>query len=119
MQFVDIEAPSGDLSQEKKRVELELPTVMKIWRNRNSKYVILYLLSCDSALIHVATFRYLSILYNDEAAASESSQDECAGFRGCGLYLSPVLFDAEVRLWFYYSTSKAYMHFGRRFTKLH
>jgi len=46
-------------------------------------------------------FRYLSILYNNEAAVSESSQDEYAASRGCGLYLSPVLFDAEVGASFY------------------
>jgi hypothetical protein len=39
MQYVDAEASSNDSLHEKKRVELELPTVMKLWRNRNSKYV--------------------------------------------------------------------------------
>jgi hypothetical protein len=39
IQYVDVEASPGDMSHEKKRIELELPNVMKLWRNRNSKYI--------------------------------------------------------------------------------
>lgn len=37
VQYVDAEASAGDISHERKRVELDLPSVMKVWRNRNSK----------------------------------------------------------------------------------
>jgi hypothetical protein len=68
-------------------------------------------------------FRYLSILYNTEAAASEASQDEYAASRGCGLYLSPVMFDAEVGAYYYYYYGREWAHslcgLDSRFTKLH
>ena len=94
MQYVNAEASPGGVSHERKRVELDLPIAMKLWRNRSSKYMtVLPLQSRDSPLFFL-TVRYLSILYNDEASASESSQDAYAS----RLYLSPVLFDAEVKI---------------------
>ena len=93
MQYINAEASPGGVSHERKRVELDLPIAMKLWRNRSSKYNCLTLQSRNSPLIFL-TVRYLSILYNDEASASESSQDAYAS----RLYLSQVLFDAEVRI---------------------
>jgi hypothetical protein len=95
--LVDDQAPPVNAAQESKRVELDLPTVMKLWRNRGSKYAFLSTPHI-SQLIFLGNFRYLSILYNDEAFASESSEDEYAASKGCGLYLSPVVFDAEASL---------------------
>ena len=71
-------------------VKLVLPTVMKMWRDRNSKCVLSSLLF----ELFLILSRYLSILYNQEAIASESAQDY-----GCnGLYLFPVSFDEEACL---------------------
>ncbi|KAF7979394.1 hypothetical protein HWV62_42496 [Athelia sp. TMB] len=66
---------SSEAPHEGTLAPLELPTAMRVWRNRNSKF--------------------LSIVYNEEAVAMEASQTENDTLKQAALFLSPVTFDAE------------------------
>ncbi|TFY54100.1 hypothetical protein EVJ58_g9058 [Rhodofomes roseus] len=97
-----IEVPSHDLSKQlvEDGTDDALPKAMRIYQASSSKYVLQDVLPSTYRI--KASFRFLEIVYNDEARhykatmPHKADNTETSPFSGGGVLISPLQFDLEV-----------------------